>query len=49
MKNKQDKWIWLTPFLLALPFAAGMGLAAARYGRLAENLIHLVIKLVVTK
>ena len=41
--------MWLTPVLLALPFALGMGWAAVRYGHLAANLIHVAIKLVATK
>ena len=40
---------WLTPVLLALPWAAAIAFAAARYGGTARDLIHLAIKLVVTK
>ena len=41
--------MWMTPALLALPFALGMGFAALRYGKLLKNLIHLAIKMVVTR
>ena len=48
MKNK-GRNIWLTPVLLALPFALGTAFAAIKYGRLIQNLIHVAVKLVVTK
>lgn len=41
--------MWLTPILLALPTALVVGLGAVRYGETIKNLIHLAIKLVVTK
>ena len=41
--------MWLTPVFLALPFAAGMGIAALKYGKQVQDLIHVAIKLVVTK
>lgn len=49
MDNARGKKMWLTPLLLALPFAAVMGYAAVRYGRTIQNMIHVVIKLVVTR
>ena len=49
MKNKKGRLFWPTPLLLAAPFAAVMGFVAIRYGKTIRNLIHLVIKLVVTK
>ncbi len=49
MKSKKGRWIWLTPLLLALPFAALVGFAAVRYGGRIQDLIHVAIKLVVTK
>lgn len=41
--------MWPTPLLLAAPFALAMGFVAVRYGKTIRNLIHLAIKLVVTK
>ena len=41
--------MWLTPLLLALPVAAGMGFAVIRFGGTIHDLIHVAIKLVVTK
>ncbi len=41
--------MWLTPILLALPFAAAMEIFALRYGKQIQDLIHVAIKLVVTK
>ena len=35
--------------LLALPVAAAVAFAAVKYGRTIQNLIHVAIKLVVTK
>ena len=49
MKNKRGWTLWLTPVLLALPVAAAMGFAVLRYGRTVQDLIHVAIKLVVTK
>ena len=49
MKNKGKKRVWPTPLLLAAPFALAMGFAAFRYGGTLRNLIHLAIKLAVTK
>lgn len=49
MKNKRRMRIWLLPLLLALPMAAGLGFVAARYGQTVRNLIHVAVKLVVTK
>ncbi len=41
--------MWLTPVLLALPFALLLGFAAIRYGSFLRNLIHVAVKLAVTK
>ena len=49
MKKKTGKWMWLTPILLALPTAAGLGYAAIRFGEQIQNLIQVAIKLAVTK
>ena len=53
MAEKQNSGLgsrmWLMPVLLALPLAAGLIFAAARYGNLARNLIQVAVKLVVTK
>ena len=47
--KKQGKWIWLTPVLLALPFIAAVGAAAALYGPTLQNLVSVAINLAVTK
>ena len=49
MKKKTGKWMWLTPILLALPTALGLGYAAIRFGGQIQNLIQVAIKLAVTK
>ena len=49
MKSKQRIRLWLMPVLMALPVAAGLGFFAVRYGQTVRNLIHVAIKLVVTK
>ena len=41
--------MWLTPLLLALPFAAAMIFATVKYGTMAQNLIQVAVKLVVIK
>ena len=41
--------MWMTPVLLALPVAAAAAFAAVKYGHSIQNLIHVAIKLVVTK
>ena len=46
---KKGRLMWLTPLLLALPTAAGLGYAAIRYGESIQKLIGVAIKLVVTK
>ena len=47
--KKKGRLIWLTPLLLALPTAAGLGYAAIRYGETIQRLIEVAIKLAVTK
>ena len=49
MQKKQGRFMWLTPILLALPVAAGIGYASIRFGETIQNLIHVAIKLAVTK
>ncbi len=49
MKNRKTSRIWLTPVLLALPIALGIGAAVFRYGETIQNLIRVAIKLAVTK
>ena len=49
MKEKRTGKIWLTPLLLALPWAAVIGWGVLRYGPQIQKLIHVAIKLVVTK
>ena len=49
VKNNPGRHIWLTPLLLAAPFILGLGWAALKYGKTIRNLIHVAIKLVVTK
>ncbi|MBR2823960.1 MAG: hypothetical protein IKE24_09765 [Clostridia bacterium] len=49
MKKKAGSLMWLTPILLALPVAAGLGFVWIRYGEQVRNLIQVAIKLVVTK
>ncbi len=41
--------MWLTPILLALPFAAAMIFMSARYGEKIRDLIQVAVKLVVTR
>lgn len=48
MKNK-GMMGWLTPVLLAMPWAVAIAFASTRYGGMVKDLIHLAIKLVVTK
>lgn len=49
MKSRKMSRIWLTPVLLALPIALGIGAAIFRYGETIQNLIHVAIKLAVTR
>jgi len=49
VKNNDGRHIWLTPVLLSVPFILGLGWAALKYGKTLQNLIHVAIKLVVTK
>lgn len=46
---KKGRLMWLTPLLLALPIAAGLGYAALRFGGNIQKIIEVAIKLAVTK
>lgn len=49
MKEKAKSRMWLTPVLLALIVGLGIGAVVFRYGGTIQNLIHVAIKLAVTK
>ncbi len=49
VEKKPGKRMWLTPLLLALPWALVIGAGALRYGHTLQKLIHVAIKLVVTR
>ena len=49
MKSRKMSRIWLTPVLLALIVGLGIGAVAFRYGGTIQNLIHVAIKLAVTR
>ena len=49
MRGKQGSLVWLTPLLLALPTAAALAYAAARYGGTIRKLIGVAVKLAVIR
>ena len=46
---KKGRLMWLTPLLLALPIAAGLGYAALRVGGSIQRIIEVASKLAGTK
>ena len=46
-RRSRPRPFWQGPLLLALPFAAALIFAAARWGTLLKNLIHVAIKMAV--
>ncbi len=46
-EEAKHRFLWQGPILLALPFMAALIFAAARWGKLLKDLIHVVIKMAV--
>ena len=46
-RRSRPRPFWQGPILLALPFAAALIFAAAKWGTLLKNLIHVAIKMAV--